>query len=130
MRTERSDRGDIVIGWLTKILVVLTIFGVCAFEAVSIGLAHVRTQDPAGEAARVGSQQYQRTKNVDRAYLAAVAVAADKSGTIAPEEFFVENDGTVEVTVRREASSILLYRFGMTRDWLDVAETARAKYVA
>lgn len=123
------DRGDIVIGWLTRLLVVLAIFGVIAFEAVSLGVAHVRTQDLAAEAAREGSQDYHRNKNVQSAYQVAVAIAAQKQGTIEPEEFFVEDDGTVQVTVHREAGSLVLYRFGATRKWLQVEETARARFV-
>ncbi|HVE98916.1 MAG TPA: hypothetical protein VNA12_07030 [Mycobacteriales bacterium] len=128
-RSDRGDRGDIVVGWLTKILLVLVVVAVVLFEAVSIGLAHVGTQDLAQQAARAGSAEFARTKDVQRAYHSAAAIAAEKEGTIEPEEFLVEPDGSVELTVHREATSVLLYRLSATRGWLKVDETARARFV-
>lgn len=129
MGAQRGDRGGIVLGWLTRIVIVLAVFGLIGFEAVAIGVAHVRTQDVAAEAARAGSAQFSRSKDVDRAYEAASGVAAENNGTIAPEDFMVEEDGTVEVTVHREARSVILRRFGATRRWLQVRESARARFV-
>lgn len=129
MRAAHGD-GGFVLGWFSKIVVVLAVFGVVAFEAVAIGVAHVQAQDLAAAAARAGSTQFQATKNVQQAYLAASAVATEKGGTIRPEEFEVEpGSNLVKVTVRREASSVMLYRFAATRKWLIVSESARARYV-
>ena len=125
-----GDRGDVILGWFSKIFVVLAIVGVIGFEATSIGVAHVQTQDLAKAAAREGSREWQRSKDVQRAYQAADAVALAEKGSISPDEFIVADDGSVTVTVRKEASSLVLYRLGATKKWTVVRETAEARFVA
>ncbi|HVE64582.1 MAG TPA: hypothetical protein VNB94_12375 [Mycobacteriales bacterium] len=129
-RRVRGDGGDIVVGWLTKITLVLALLSLIGYEMVSLGIARVRTEDVAVEVAREGSEQWQRNRDVQQAYAAGTAVAFAKGGQVNPEEFVVEPDGTVSVTVCREAASLLLYRTKRTRKWLKTCETARAKYVA
>lgn len=130
MRGLHGDRGDIVLGWFTKIAIILALVGLVGFEATSIGVTHVSTQDLAKAAAREGSRTWQATRDVQRAYNAAEAVALEDQGTIKPEEFIVAQDGTVTVTVEREASSLLLYRFGATKKWTRVREKATGRFVA
>ena len=125
-----GDRGDVIVGWFTKIALVLAVVGVIGFEATSIGVAHVRTQDLAKEAAREGSREWQRSHDIQRAYQAADAVALEDAGTIDPDKFIVADDGSVTVTVNKEASSLLLYRVRATKKWTKVRETATAKWIA
>jgi len=129
-RRLRGDGGDIVVGWLTKITLVLVLLSIIGYEMVSLGIARVKTEDVAVEVAREGSEQWLRSRDVQQAYLAGTAIAAAKGGKVNPEEFVVEPDGTVSVTVCREAASVLLYRTKRTRKWLKTCERARAKYVA
>ena len=130
MSRPSGDRGDVILGWFTKIAIVLAVVGVIGFEATSIGVAHVQTQDLAKAAAREGSREWQRSKDVQRAYQAADAVAVADQGSINPEEFIVAEDGSVTVTVEKEASSLLLYRLGATKKWTRVRETAEARFIA
>ncbi|HVF21286.1 MAG TPA: hypothetical protein VNA14_13750 [Mycobacteriales bacterium] len=125
-----EDRGDIILGWFTKIAIILAVVGVFGFEATSIGVAHVQTQDLAKAAAREGSREWQKSKDVQRAYQVADAVAAAKNGSIDPLNFIVANDGSVTVTVEKEASSVLLFRLGATKKWTEIRETAEAKWIA
>ena len=125
-----GDRGDVILGWFSKIAIVLAIVGVIGFEATSIGVAHVQTQDLAKAAAREGSREWQRSRDVQRAYQAADAVALADNGSIDPKEFIVAGDGSVTVTVQKEASSLVLYRIGATKKWTRIRETAEAKYIA
>lgn len=124
-----GDRGDIVIGWLTRVAVVLAVVSFLGFEAVSIGVARVRTGDLASSAAREGSEIWQRSRNVQTAYRAAYDVAEASGGTIAPEAFLADDNGTVTVTVCKEATSLFLHRFERTRAWLLTCETTTAKFV-
>ena len=130
MRGVSGDRGDIVLGWFSKIVMVLAVVGVIGFEATSIGVAHVQTQDLAKAAARAGSREWQRSKDIQLAYQAADAVALADQGTIDPEEFIIADDGSVTVTVETEADSVLLYRIGFTKKWIEVRETAVARFVS
>ncbi len=130
MRGLQGERGEIVLGWLTKITLVLSVFGLLGYEMVSLGLTRLQTEDIAAEVARRGSEIWQRGRDVQQAYLAGAEVATAKGGVVSPDKFVVEPDGTVSVTVCREATSLLLYRTKRTRKWLETCETARAKFVA
>jgi len=125
----RGDRGDIAIGWFTKIVIALALLGIVGYEATSIGVAHVQTQDLAKDAAREASREWQRTKDVQRAFDAA-EVRIGTAGTVDPNEFHVKPDGSVMLTVEREADSLVLYRFGATKKWTEVRETAQTKWIA
>ena len=129
MRRPHGEAGDVVLGWLTKVTIALTLLGVVGYELISLGVTRVNTQELAGEVARAGSEVWQKSRDGQQAYLAGSAVAAEAGATVAPTEFTVEADGTVVVTVCREASSLLLHRTTRTRKWLETCETARAKFV-
>lgn len=122
-----GDRGDIVLGWLARITVALSLLGVVAFEAVSIAVTRVSTKDAATNAAFEASQTWHETHDVERAYIEASAYAIDHGGTIEPDEFTVDDDGRVTLTMRRTATSLLLDRFATGREWLAVAETGTGK---
>ena len=129
MSRLHGERGDIVVGWFTKIVIILALVGVVGFEATSIGVAHVQMQDTAKAAARAGSREWKDSRDVQRAYQAAEAVAAADSGRIAPEEFVVHDDGSVTVTVEKDASSLLLFRFSLGRKLTKIRETADGQFV-
>lgn len=130
MRGLSGDRGDVILGWFTKIAIILAIVGVIGFEATSIAVAHVQTQDLAKSAARAGSKEWQRSRDVQQAYQAAEAVALGDGGTIAPEEFVIAEDSSVTVTVQKEANTLVLYRIGPAKDWTIIREKAQARFIA
>lgn len=120
MRGRRgSDRGDIVLGWLTKITVVLGVAGLFLFDAISIGTTAMNLSDQGSLAAREASEVWQQTGSLQQAYDAAAAVAteAHPENAVNPRTFRVEADDTVHLTVSRTASSILLHRWGRTEGW-------------
>lgn len=129
MTRLHGERGAIIVGWFTKIVIVLAVIGVIGFEATSIGVTHVQAQDTAKEAARAGSREWRESRDVQRAYEAADAVAAADSGRIEPEEFVIHDDGSVTVTVETEASSLLLHRLSFTRGLIEVRETAEGRFI-
>lgn len=125
----RDDRGSIVIGWLVKLAVVLTLFAVVGFEFVSIGLAKLSVQDTADSAAREASHHYRQNRSVQRAYEEALKIAAEKDVTIKPEEFTITRDGTVTLTAHKTANSTFLSRFDQTKDMVEVKAEATARFV-
>lgn len=130
MSRLHGERGDVIVGWFTKIVIILALVGVIGFEATSIGVAHVQTQDTAKAAARAGSREWKDSRDVQRAYQAADAVAAADSGRIAPEEFVIHDDGSVTVTVEKEASSLVLVRFSFSRKLVKIRETAEGQSIS
>lgn len=123
----RDDRGDIVLGWLTRLTLVLAVLAVIGFEGVSLGLSRISAQEVANDAAREAAHTYRDTRNVQDAYAAAVRIADEGDATIEPDEFFVMKDGTVVLTARKTARSMILYRFGATKDVLEAEAEARAR---
>ena len=123
----RGDRGDIVVGWLTKIVLALAIVGVCAFEVVSIAVTKVSTKDDATTAAFEASQTWHDTNDVQSAFNTAEAYALDHGGTVDPDSFEVEADGRVTLTLRKEATALILDKVSSAKKWLIVEETGEAK---
>lgn len=116
----RSDPGAIVLGWLTRLTVVLGLLGVLAFDVISLVVTEFGVTDDAAAAARAAAGAYARTSDVDRAYEAALdaARAADANDTIAAGSFLVDQKGTVTLTVEREAVTIVARYIPGIRDQL------------
>jgi hypothetical protein len=126
-----EDRGDIVLGWLTKVTVVLVLLGLVLFDAVSVGVGRVQAEDSATTAARAAVRAYQQSSDVQVAYAAALR-ELERDGkdldTIAPEEFAVDpTTGAVTVTVRRTAPTMLLEKIGPLEHWADTAVEATVR---
>jgi len=47
-----SDRGDIVLGWLTKLVVTLSLLGVVGFDLISLASARFQGEDHAQSVVR------------------------------------------------------------------------------
>jgi len=45
--TGIGERGDIVLGWLVRLCVVILVAGLVLFDAISVGLAHMSVGDDA-----------------------------------------------------------------------------------
>lgn len=113
-RCALDDRGGIVVGWLTKLALVLGLLGLVAFDGISLGVAKVSAADAAQTAARDASQQVTPGKTYDpTALLQAARSEIDPAVyTLDPSDITVAADGSVSVTVHREATTLLLYRVG------------------
>jgi hypothetical protein len=121
-----SDRGDIVLGWLTKLVGTLAVLGVIGFDAVSLGAARFSAEDSAQTAARAASSAYSAPADLQKAYEAAYASAAEKGDTIAPGDFTIAPDGRVTLTLQRTAPTMLLEKIGPLRHWAEVRTTVSA----
>ena len=117
----QDERGSIIVGWLTKVALVLTLVGIVGFDLVSVATTRVSAADDATHAARAGATTYADTRgDVQAAYRAALSYAEERNGTIEPKDFVVEADGTVRVKVVKTATTLVLYRAGATRKWAHV----------
>ena len=126
----RDERGDIIVGWLTKVAVAITLFGVTGFDAISVATTKVSAADDANQAAREGAQEWVDTHgNVQRAYAAAVRYAEKHNATIAPQDFRIERDGTVRVRLEKTATTLLLYRNGHTKGWAHIVADGSGRAV-
>jgi hypothetical protein len=127
-----QERGDIVLSWLTKIALVMAIAGIALFDAVSVGVTAVSLNDQGGYAAREASEAWQDTASIQKAYDAALASAIESNphNTVDTTSFTIDSDDTVHLTIRREATTLVLYRWGRTAKWAELSSDSRGRSVA
>ena len=127
-----SDRGGIVLGWLTKLTVFLAIAGILLFDAISVGSTKATLADQAALSARSASEMWQQSKDVRKSFAEAQREAAEQnpSNVVLSKGFRIDSDGTVHVVLRREASTLVLYRWSKTRAWTKVRAEARGLEVS
>jgi hypothetical protein len=125
------ERGDIVLGWLTRLAVIFALAGVALFDAISVGVTTVNVADEANTAALDASDTWNTTKDVQKTYLTAVesATESNKLNVVDPKTFRVEADGTVHLHLTRTATTLVLYRIGPAKHWADVAEDGEGRSV-
>lgn len=121
-----SDRGDIVLGWLTKLVATLAVLGVLGFDLLSLATARFQAEDHAQSAVRAASSAYRSTPSVQAAYDAAVAEVAPQGDTVDAASFQVGPDGRVTLTLHRTAATMLVDKVGALRGWTEVATTVSA----
>lgn len=117
-----SERGDIVIGWLTRVVVVVALVGVVLFDGISVGVNRLNVEDQAQTAALAAADAWHSTHDVQKAYDAATEAAtqADPLNTVGTKDFKVDADGTVHLTVTRDAATLVLHRIKPARAWVHV----------
>lgn len=126
----RGDRGDVILGWFTKIALVLGLLALVGFDAVAVGVAHVNVQDTAGDAASEAASMWNNTHDVRQAYRAAQAYAEKHNATVPPKSFTIDRDGTVHLRLEKDATTLLLYRTKTTKRWTHVTGTGTRRNVA
>jgi hypothetical protein len=131
VRSACPDRGDVLLSWLAKLTVVMAIAGVGLFEAVSVGVTATQVIDQGTFAAREASETWQATESMQKSYDAALAVAveANPGNVIDTESFRIDDDNTVHLTISREATTLVLYRWGRTAEWAQIEREVTGRSV-
>ena len=112
MDTLGRDRGSIVIGWLTKLVVVLAVVGVIMFDVVSVSAARVGAEDDASQAAESAGFEWRSTHDVQQSYQAALDSLPSDSESIPAKSFVIDSSGTVHLTVHRLTRTMLVQHIG------------------
>ena len=111
-----TDGGSIVIGWLTRIVVVMAIVGLIAFDAMAIAQGHVSASDEADEVAQDAHNTWTDTHDVDKAYATANGEVKAKGDRIPKGGFTIEpKTGYVTVQVQHSVDTLLAKHFGFSR---------------
>ena len=131
MNDVTGDRGDIVIGWLTKMVVATALCGVVGYDALSVGVAKVSVSDDATAAVAAASSAWQSSRhNIQVAYDAAQDALPDQlNERIDAGDFAIDADGTVHLTVHKKARTLLLYRVGALAHHAEVSASAAGKSI-
>ena len=127
---RRDDRGDIVLGWLTRLTVVLAILGVIGFDLVSVGAGHLAAEDQAQDAARAAVTSFRADQDVQRAYEAALADTLEdgKVGdSIDPATFSVAEDGSVTLTLQHVSPTLLVEKIAPLRRFATATATVTGR---
>ena len=126
MNASARDRGDIVLGWLTRLVAFLGVLGLIGFDAIAVAQAKFQAADRATTAAAAASSSWTSSKNLQTAFNAAYATAQD-GDTIETESFKVSTDGTVSLHLHHTATTLLLHRIGALRHFAETVETGTAR---
>lgn len=121
--TSASDAGSIVLGWLTRLTVTLTLLGVACFEVLSIAVARISIEDYGKSAGQAAVTTYASSDDVGLAYQSASAVATEHNATIPRKSFQVMPDGSVTFDIHTTATTLLLFRLDRTAPLADVSTT-------
>ena len=122
----KNDRGDIVLGWLTKLALVLGVLGIIGFDGIAVAQAHFQASDRATTAAAAAADEYRSSRDVQKAFDAAYATISSND-TIETKTFQVAGDGTVTLRLHHVATTLLLHRIGPLKDWADAVETGEGR---
>ena len=123
MNNTARDEGAIVLGWLTKLIVVLAVLGVLAYDGISILTANISTSDRANTLASEAADDVKGMKDINKAYAVIVAEAEEHGDTIEPQDFRVGPDGHVTLVLRTDAASVWMTHVAPLRHLLKVHAT-------
>lgn len=126
MNSTCRDSGSIVVGWLTKLIVVLFLAGVVLFDFVSVGVARMTASDDANTAAQAAACDWWHEHNVQSAYAAAVAAIPSPAERVLTRGFQIESDGSVQLLLRRDVTTLVAYRISPLKKYTVATEQGKA----
>jgi hypothetical protein len=113
-----------IVRGLAKLVAGIAFAGFAVVELGSPLWTKAQLDTTAHDAANDAARTYERTKNPDLAYTAALEDTGKGGAKL--DEFYFDDAGIVHVTVSKRARSYLLHNFEQTRDWYDVRLRATA----
>src|SRR4051794_11394507 len=124
-RTGR-DSGSIVLGWLTKLMVVMLLVGVVLFDFVAVGVSRMSAADDANTAAQAASSEWQHSHDVQLAYDAAVEAISNPAEHVLVRGFTISADGSAHLLLRRETTTLVASRTSALKKYTTVTAPGEA----
>jgi hypothetical protein len=118
-----KDSGSIVVGWLTKVVLILSLLGLAAFDGIAMVSASFTADDHANTIARLAADSYRTSRNPQEACAAAHNEALINGETLNcadPKAFQVYQDGRVTLVIHRKASTLWLHRISFLEEYTDL----------
>lgn len=122
-----GDRGDVIIGWLGRVVLVLAVFALLAFDSIALVVAHVAVHDDGVEAVTAAAESYKAKPDLQLAYNQAAKTAEGHGDTVETATFSADPDGTVHLRIHRKATTLVLYRISPLAHYADVSATASGR---
>ena len=126
MRNARTDGGSIVIGWLVKVALVLSVLGVAGFDAISVASANLSTSDDANSAASAAAADFRTSHNAASALAAAEDAITNPNETLVKGSLSIAPDGTVSLQVERTITTVVMRHIGPLKKYTVVKATGEA----
>lgn len=119
---HHAEQGEIITGWLFKMLLTVAVLAFIAYEVISIGVTTVALDDNAREVARAARDAYRSDQSVEAATEAAVAVADLHGAEVVALE---DEEEDLVITLERQAPTLLTHRIGPLEDFTRASVTTR-----
>jgi hypothetical protein len=117
------------VGWLTRIVIGIAIASLVGFDGVSIGVAHVSAVDDADTAALAASHAWHDSHDMAATLQAAQDVAAEHGETVLPASIEVAPDGGVDLTITRDATTVLVRHVHALHSWTTITQHGSGRYI-
>src|SRR5436305_10205334 len=112
-RDFASDRGDIVLGWLTRVVVTLAVVALIAFDSIAIVTSRLGVTDDAQSAAEAANLAWNDHRgSVQEAYNAAAAYAEAHGEECPVKDFSVSATGAVKLRLTGKATTLVISHIG------------------
>jgi hypothetical protein len=115
-----------VLGWLTRVALTLTLLGMVGFEVLSIAVTHVQIEDIGQTAAHEAITSFQNHNNVEQAYQAA-SIYADGHGAQITKKSFTITEESVTFDLEKVAPTLVLFRWDRLGKYAEVETTIYAE---
>lgn len=121
-----------VLGWLCKVTLTLSLIAVVSFDAISILTTRVGVSDDGVYAAREAAATWRGTHDVQAAYAVAVSAATEKNpaNKVSKHGFRIDPDGTVHLRLTRTAKTWVVSRIDRTAGWAELTKDSAARPAA
>ena len=124
-----AERGDIVLGWLTRVVVLVALLGLLTFEGIALVSARLSGTDLANAVAMEASEAYLVKRSVKAAKMKAETEAGKRGAEVVKGSLAVRQDGTVQLKLRHTATTLLLFRTKQSAKWTVVVSDGHARSV-
>jgi len=113
--------------WLLKLVIGIALLGAVVVEVGSPLVVRAQVDDAAHAMADQAAFELKNRATVDQAQAAAQTIAQEKSVTLVPNSFSVDEQGVVHLSAEKEAFSMVLKRVDQTKSWYQVKVTVTAR---
>ncbi|MDQ1635244.1 MAG: hypothetical protein QOJ32_2053 [Frankiaceae bacterium] len=97
-----------VLGWLTRVALVLTVLGILLFDGSALLVGRVSTADAADAAAQAAADSWRSQHSYARALAAAQGAAVDVD--VVANSLTITQDGATHLRVRHEVPTLVVRR--------------------
>lgn len=112
-----DEAGFFLSAIVVRFIVLLSLFGLAAYDTTQVVIAQVRAQSVSRAAAQAGADTYYRSKRSDLAKRDALAAARKVDPSAWISSFSVNRAGIVTVEAEKSANTLIVRRLGVLKKY-------------